>query len=165
MHCHHCGKEVEIITALDDTERDILAQESTTNIVKPPADFADTPEGTRQPQRIYKKSDRRLRSEERHGERKHYRNRQESARAKVYSTQNPNEICNSIHFKNVVFGIFTFRAKSVEKMKELKCNHCVRLVPAPVFVSKIPSMFVTFQIAVTIKASTMVYISVAFGFA
>lgn len=84
MHCHHCGKEVEIVAALDDTEQDLLAQEeATANIVKPPADFADSPKGTRQPQRMYKKLDRRLRSEERHGERKHYRNRQDSARAKV----------------------------------------------------------------------------------
>lgn len=81
VHCHHCGKEVEIITALDDTEQN--AQDEA-NIVKPPADFADSPEGQRQPlQRIYKKLDRRLRSEER-GDRRHYRSRQESARAKVY---------------------------------------------------------------------------------
>lgn len=86
MHCHHCGKEVEIVAALDDTEQAILAQEedTTVNIVKPPKDFADSPEGARQPQRIYKKLDRRLRSEERHGERRHYRNRQDSARAKVF---------------------------------------------------------------------------------
>lgn len=84
VHCHHCGKEVEIVAALDDTQQDLLTQEETTvNIVKPPADFADSPEGTRQPQRMYKKLDRRLRSEERHGERKHYRNRQDSVRAKV----------------------------------------------------------------------------------
>lgn len=164
MHCHHCGKEVEIISALDDTERGVLAQESSTNIVKPPADFADTPDGTRQPQRIYKKLDRRLRSEERHGERKHYRSRQESARAKVYITHNPNEI-NSVNFQKCCVWTFSIRAKNVEKMKELKCNHCVRLVRVHVSVSKIPLMFVTIQIAVTIKASTMVYISVAFGFA
>lgn len=75
---------MEIIAARDETERDVLAHgESSANIVKPPADFADSPEGARQPQRMYKKLDRRLRSEERHGERKHYRSRQESARAKV----------------------------------------------------------------------------------
>lgn len=74
---------MEIITAIDDADQEALAQEEVSvNIVKPPADFADSPEGTRQPQRIYKKLDRRLRSEER-GERRHYRSRQESARAKV----------------------------------------------------------------------------------
>ncbi|XP_031626929.1 uncharacterized protein LOC116343155 isoform X2 [Contarinia nasturtii] len=79
VHCHHCGKEVEIIAAIDDT---LGQEEVSANIVMPPADFADSPEGTRQPHRMYKKFDRRLRSEERHGERKHYRIRQESARAK-----------------------------------------------------------------------------------
>lgn len=75
---------MEIITALDDTEPNAQEEDvSAANIVKPPADFADSPEGQRQPiQRIYKKLDRRLRSEER-GDRRHYRSRQESARAKV----------------------------------------------------------------------------------
>lgn len=85
MHCHHCGKEVEIVAALDDTEANTIARDDdvSVNIVKPPADFADSPDGQRQPiQRIYKKLDRRLRSEER-GDRRHYRSRQESARAKV----------------------------------------------------------------------------------
>lgn len=94
---------MEIVAALDDTEQDILAQEedSTVNIVKPPADFADSPEGARQPQRIYKKLDRRLRSEERHGERRHYRTRQESARAKVNTLIDTfSYISNHFHCKN-----------------------------------------------------------------
>lgn len=85
MHCHHCGKEVEIIAALDDTKSNAIAQDDVSaSIVKPPADFADSPDGQRQPiqQRIYKKLERRLRSEER-GDRRHYRSRQDSARAKV----------------------------------------------------------------------------------
>lgn len=76
---------MEIVAALDDTEANVLAQndDAVANIVKPPADFADSPDGQRQPiQRIYKKLDRRLRSEER-GDRRHYRSRQDSARAKV----------------------------------------------------------------------------------
>lgn len=79
---------MEIVAALDDTVTQALAQddEVSANIVKPPADFADSPDGQRQPiQRIYKKLDRRLRSEER-GDRRHYRSRQDSARAKVKRT-------------------------------------------------------------------------------
>lgn len=79
---------MEIVAALDDTEANALARDDdvSVNIVKPPADFADSPDGQRQPvQRIYKKLDRRLRSEER-GDRRHYRSRQDSARAKVRKT-------------------------------------------------------------------------------
>lgn len=87
MHCHHCGKEVEIVTAVDGSDEVIIVpDEERPNIVKPPADFADSPDGFRAPHhttRLYKKLDKRFRSEERHGERRHYRNRQESARAKV----------------------------------------------------------------------------------
>lgn len=74
---------MEIVTALDESG-DLAQEDSPANIVKPPADFADSPDGARQPStRLYKKLDKRFRSEERHGERRHYRTRQESARAKV----------------------------------------------------------------------------------
>lgn len=113
MHCHHCGKEVEIVAAVDDTEQEILAQEEASAIVKPPADFADSPEGTRQPQRIYKKLDRRLRSEERHGERKHYRSRKESERAKVWT-----ELIQ-IYFRNRF-------ASKLKKKEKLKSNEVIK---------------------------------------
>lgn len=84
VHCHHCGKEVEIVAAMGEHDSILIQDDSHANIVKPPADFADSPGGTRQTQRLYKKMDKRFRSEERHGERRIYRTRQENTRAKVY---------------------------------------------------------------------------------
>lgn len=85
VQCQSCGKHVEIITALSGSQETIGgADDECPNIVKPPADFADSPNGVRtHTTRLYKKLDKRFRSEERHGDRRHYRARQESARAKV----------------------------------------------------------------------------------
>lgn len=85
VHCHHCGKEVEIVTAIGGSD-EALDDVDRANIVKPPADFADSPDSsktTHHTTRLYKKIDKRFRSEERQAERRYYRNRQESMRAKV----------------------------------------------------------------------------------
>ena len=85
MHCHNCGKQVEIINAASGSQETVSTVEDGPNIVKPPADFADSPDCIRTPHhtnRLYKKMDKRFRSEDRN-ERRLYRSRQESARAKV----------------------------------------------------------------------------------
>lgn len=102
VQCHNCGKQVDIVTAsaeAPDTPATGAGAGAGAGgdelmVVKPPAGFGDSPDGPRSPSRaavaaaaatrLYKKMDKRFRSEERHaGERRMYRHRQESARAKV----------------------------------------------------------------------------------
>lgn len=92
-HCLHCGKGTEgqttNISALagDSVESlPYIGNELEQDIVKPPSDFADSPVTAKTTQRLYKKMDKRFRSEERYhaGERgRHYKTRQENIRAKV----------------------------------------------------------------------------------
>lgn len=90
-HCLHCGKEMEgkqhntVSELAGDSVESIPYIEQEADIVKPPSDFADSPVTTKTTQRLYKKMDKRFRSEERyHGERgRHYKTRQENIRAKV----------------------------------------------------------------------------------
>ncbi|XP_041450683.1 uncharacterized protein LOC111080405 isoform X2 [Drosophila obscura] len=86
-HCHHCGKEMEgkQQDLVGDSVESIPYIEQEADIVKPPSDFADSPVTTKTTQRLYKKMDKRFRSEERYhaGERgRHYKSRQENIRAK-----------------------------------------------------------------------------------
>lgn len=98
VHCTSCGKQVEIVNALSGSDETIVGGEDevVAPIVQPPADFADSPKGPRtnataaaaagaaqHTTRLYKKMDKRFRSEERQGERRAYRTRQENTRAKV----------------------------------------------------------------------------------
>lgn len=89
VHCHNCGKQVEIVTALSGSDETIVGvEEVVAPIVQPPADFADSPKGprnttTHHTTRLYKKMDKRFRSEERQGERRTFRSRHENTRAKV----------------------------------------------------------------------------------
>lgn len=95
-HCLHCGKEMEgkqhtntVSELAGDSVESIPYIEQEADIVKPPSDFADSPVTTKTTQRLYKKMDKRFRSEERyHGERgRHYKSRQENIRAKVSRIQ------------------------------------------------------------------------------
>lgn len=75
VHCLHCGKEVDIITTED--------PEKQQDIVQPPACFADSPRLKHSTGRIYKKQDKRFRSEDRsHAERRHHKYKSD-VRAKV----------------------------------------------------------------------------------
>ncbi|CAH1180414.1 unnamed protein product [Phaedon cochleariae] len=59
IHCLHCGKEVDIVTT-DDPDKPATCGE----IFQPPAGFQDSPR-IKPPERLFKKFDRRLRSEDR----------------------------------------------------------------------------------------------------
>lgn len=85
-HCTHCGKEVEEPSVVcGDSVESLPYIDNEPDIVKPPSDFADSPVTSKTPQRLYKKMDKRFRSEERyHNERgRHYKSRKDNIRAKV----------------------------------------------------------------------------------
>ncbi|XP_055639794.1 uncharacterized protein LOC129777510 isoform X8 [Toxorhynchites rutilus septentrionalis] len=83
VHCHHCGKEVEAISIPGELEGSLatLSLDSTDadrpDIVQPPEGFADSPQCTKTTHRLYKKMDKRFRSEDRHADRRHFKSRQE----------------------------------------------------------------------------------------
>uniref|UniRef100_A0A1I8PWH9 Uncharacterized protein n=1 Tax=Stomoxys calcitrans TaxID=35570 RepID=A0A1I8PWH9_STOCA len=84
-HCSHCGKEVEEQSVVcGDSVESLPYIDNEPDIVKPPSDFADSPVTNKTPQRLYKKMDKRFRSEERyHLERgRHYKTRKDNIRAK-----------------------------------------------------------------------------------
>ncbi|XP_028131429.1 uncharacterized protein LOC114327122 isoform X3 [Diabrotica virgifera virgifera] len=63
VHCLHCGKEVDIVTT-DDPDKSISSLENPEEIVQPPAGFEDSPR-VKTSGRLFKKLERRIRSEER----------------------------------------------------------------------------------------------------
>lgn len=82
VHCLHCGKEVDIVTT-DDPDKSLSSNGQQQDIVQPPAGFADSPRLKHPTGRIYKKLDKRFRSEDRsHAERRHHKYKSD-VRAKV----------------------------------------------------------------------------------
>jgi hypothetical protein len=77
IHCHHCGKEVEVVTAhADGSEESVVIMYDGPDIVQPPEGFADSPNGmTRTPPAL--KYHKRFRSEDRKHKKGH------NGRAKV----------------------------------------------------------------------------------
>lgn len=77
IHCHHCGKEVEVVTAVaDGSEESVVIVDDGPDIVQPPEGFADSPNGlTKIPPAL--KYYKRFRSEDRRHKKGH------SGRAKV----------------------------------------------------------------------------------
>lgn len=82
IHCHHCGKEVEVVTAVaDGSEESVVIVDDGPDIVQPPEGFADSPNGlTRTPPAL--KYYKRFRSEDRRHKKGH------NGRAKVRFDEN-----------------------------------------------------------------------------
>nr|XP_022910341.1 uncharacterized protein LOC111421422 isoform X1 [Onthophagus taurus] len=89
VHCLHCGKEVDIVTT-DDHDKSISSNGVQPDIVQPPAGFADSPRQKHPPGRLYKKLEKRFRSEERTIERRHLKYRSD-VRAKSEERGNRSE--------------------------------------------------------------------------
>lgn len=94
IHCHHCGKEVEVVTAVaDGSEESVVIVDDGPDIVQPPEGFADSPNGlTKTPPAL--KYYKRFRSEDRRHKKGH------NGRAKVNGLMN---IGNNVNLLNQFF--------------------------------------------------------------
>lgn len=116
IHCHHCGKEVEVVTATaDGSEESVVIVDDGPDIVQPPEGFADSPNGiTKTPPAL--KYYKRFRSEDRRHKKGH------SGRAKVSGSQ----ISKQAQTRNISFFLLKSRVKNVELMTQSK-QKCVEL--------------------------------------
>ncbi|CAG9864745.1 unnamed protein product [Phyllotreta striolata] len=102
VHCLHCGKEVDVVTADDPEKGAALAAPGPEEIVRPPAGFEDSPR-IRVSGRLFKKLERRIRSEERN-----------------YLENRKNRYKTEVRAKSEERGANTYRSKlrSTEKSSE-----------------------------------------------